>query len=39
MALLQIIIMAVSFFICLPLFKKQDAINLKNEQAVQNSED
>jgi len=32
MALLQIVIMAISFFIYLPFFKKQDAINFKNEQ-------
>lgn len=37
MALLQIVIMAVSFVIYLPFFKKQDAINVKNEQAAQNS--
>jgi PTS system cellobiose-specific IIC component len=36
-ALLQIVIMAISFFIYFPFFKKQDAINLKNEQAAQNS--
>ncbi|MFT8352479.1 PTS sugar transporter subunit IIC [Clostridium saccharoperbutylacetonicum] len=34
-ALLQIVIMAISFFIYLPFFKKQDAINVKNEQAAQ----
>ena len=33
-ALLQIIIMAISFFIYLPFFKKQDAINLANEKAA-----
>lgn len=33
MALLQIIIMAISFFIYLPFFKKQDAINVANEKA------
>ena len=34
MALLQIIIMAISFFIYLPFFKKQDAINVANEKAA-----
>jgi cellobiose PTS system EIIC component len=33
-ALLQIIIMAISFFIYFPFFKKQDAINLANEKAA-----
>lgn len=33
-ALLQIVIMAISFFIYLPFFKKQDAINLANEKAA-----
>ena len=38
MALLQIVIMAISFFIYLPFFKKQDAINVKTEQeAAQNA--
>ncbi len=36
MALLQLVIMAVSFIIYFPFFKKQDAINYKNEQAAQN---
>jgi PTS system cellobiose-specific IIC component len=35
MALLQIIVLAISFFIYLPFFKKQDNINFKNEQAAQ----
>jgi len=33
-ALLQIVIMVVSFFIYFPFFKKQDAINFVNEQAA-----
>jgi PTS system cellobiose-specific IIC component len=37
-ALLQIIIMAISIVIYFPFFKKQDSINLKNEQAAQNAE-
>jgi PTS system cellobiose-specific IIC component len=37
MALLQVVIMAVSFVIYFPFFKKQDAINYQNEQAAQNS--
>ena len=32
MALLQVVIMVISVFIYLPFFKKQDAINFKNEQ-------
>lgn len=35
-ALLQLIIIVISFFIYLPFFKKQDAINLKNERGVNN---
>ena len=34
-ALLQVVIMAMSFIIYFPFFKKQDSINLKNEQAAQ----
>jgi len=37
-ALLQIVIMAISIVIYFPFFKKQDSINLKNEQAAQNAE-
>ena len=37
-ALLQIIIMAISIVIYFPFFKKQDSINLKNEQAAQKAE-
>ena len=37
-ALLQIVIMVVSFFIYFPFFKKQDSINYANEQAMQNAE-
>ncbi|MBE6089661.1 MAG: PTS sugar transporter subunit IIC [Clostridium beijerinckii] len=37
MALLQLVIMAISFVIYYPFFKKQDALNLKNEQAAQNA--
>jgi len=35
MALLQVVIMAMSFIVYFPFFKKQDAINLKNEQESQ----
>lgn len=35
MALLQLVIMVMSFVIYFPFFKKQDAINYKNEQAAQ----
>lgn len=34
MSVLQIVVLIVSFFIYFPFFKKQDAINLKNEQAM-----
>ena len=34
-ALLQIVVLAISFFIYLPFFKKQDNMNLKNEQEAQ----
>jgi len=37
-ALLQIVIMVVSFFIYFPFFKKQDSINYANEKAIQNAE-
>jgi PTS system cellobiose-specific IIC component len=37
-ALLQVLVLVMSFFIYLPFFKKQDNINYKNEQAAQNSE-
>ncbi|AGF58457.1 PTS sugar transporter subunit IIC [Clostridium saccharoperbutylacetonicum] len=36
-ALLQIVVLVISFFIYLPFFKKQDNINYKNEQEAQNS--
>jgi len=36
-ALLQIVIMLISVVIYFPFFKKQDSINLKNEQASKNS--
>jgi PTS system cellobiose-specific IIC component len=36
-ALLQILVLVISFFIYLPFFKKQDNINYKNEQEAQNS--
>ncbi|MDS0528406.1 PTS sugar transporter subunit IIC [Clostridium sp. SHJSY1] len=35
MALLQIVIMGLSFAIYFPFFKKQDAMNVKNEEAAQ----
>jgi len=38
MALLQVVIMAMSFCIYFPFFKKQDAINFKNEQVAQNEQ-
>ncbi|MDR3595950.1 PTS sugar transporter subunit IIC [Clostridium sp.] len=38
MALLQVVIMAMSFCIYFPFFKKQDAINFVNEQAAQSGE-
>lgn len=34
-ALLQIVVLVISFFIYLPFFKKQDNMNLKNEQEAQ----
>jgi Phosphotransferase system cellobiose-specific component IIC len=37
MALLQLVIMAISFVIYYPFFKKQDALNFKNEQAAKNA--
>jgi len=37
-ALLQIVIMVVSFFIYFPFFKKQDSINYANEKAIQSAE-
>jgi PTS system cellobiose-specific IIC component len=36
-ALLQIVIMLISIVIYFPFFKKQDSINLKNEQAAKNA--
>ena len=37
-ALLQIVVMAISFFIYFPFFKKQDAINYANEKAMEGAE-
>ena len=37
-ARLQLVVLALSIFIYIPFFKRQDNINFKNEQAVQNAE-
>jgi len=37
-ALLQIVVMAISFFIYFPFFKKQDALNFANEKAMESAE-